>query len=629
MCEDPKEKACTATYINKKHAVKDWETLTISTNATAHTVLLGGQYNTIWNIYEPHDTPTFANSAARTVTEWAAERIQQARSVGHIAMLGDFNAHHPEWNDARPPNTRGIVLREVAALLGLQQLLDPNTPTRIGWDIAEDPLPSTIDLIWADDTLSGQCQYTQIAENHETMSDHRPLALAFSWWGPASKEEMRRSTKRLDPKKLLETLTPKARELELKLQLTRALITINTVDTVDSACDDLIDILQESLAQATPLVRISPRSIPDFPPELKALQQTMRRTKRAWARHRSDDTRADYKATKRQLVNKIRAWRRAQWRTHLANITGDLTATWKVVKSMRTRGDRRRPHIPTLITRDDDGNPISSAEEPLIKAEILTTKFFPPPTAADLSDIQGFVYPPSIDCPRITQREIITATLRLRNNKAPGADMITNEALKLVLPTLITTMTWIFNASLDLGHYPTRFKTAITIALKKPGKKDASAVSSYRPIALLNTMGKILESVMATRLSYLVDTHGVLPPQHIGGRKAVTCDMALHRVIEAVHNAWRANKTAAILSLDVTGAFDFVSHTRLIHNLRKRRIGGRWSTWIASFLRDRSAILRLPELSTESFGVKPHPIPILQCRPPGNDLGDHHRRLQC
>jgi hypothetical protein len=110
------------------------------------------------------------------------------------------------------------------------------------------------------------------------MSDHRPLALAFSWWGPASKEEMRRSTKRLDPKKLLETLTPKAWELELKLQLTRASITI---DTVDSACDELIDILQESLAQATPLVRISPRSIPDFPPELKALQQTMRRTKRA------------------------------------------------------------------------------------------------------------------------------------------------------------------------------------------------------------------------------------------------------------------------------------------------------------------------------------------------------------
>lgn len=41
---------------------------------------------------------------------------------------------------------------------------------------------------------------------------------------------------------------------------------------------------------------------------------------------------------------------------------------------------------------------------------------------------------------------------------------------------------------------------------------------AYRPISLLNTLGKLLEAVIARRLSYLAEKHGLLSDTLSGGR---------------------------------------------------------------------------------------------------------------
>jgi hypothetical protein len=101
-------------------------------------------------------------------------------------------------------------------------------------------------------------------------------------------------------------------------------------------------------------------------------------------------------------------------------------------------------------------------------------------------------------------------------------------------------------------------------------------------------MGALIESP-APRLSYVVETHQLLPPTHIGGRKARSTEHAIHLLLERIYEAWnRADgQVASLLLLDVSGAFDNVSHERLLHNLRKRRIDEKTVTWIASFLKDR------------------------------------------
>ena len=54
-----------------------------------------------------------------------------------------------------------------------------------------------------------------------------------------------------------------------------------------------------------------------------------------------------------------------------------------------------------------------------------------------------------------------------------------------------------------IGYYPRLGRAIITFILRKEGKVDYLLLGSYRPIALENTLSKILERVIADRI---VDT---------------------------------------------------------------------------------------------------------------------------
>ncbi len=210
---------------------------------------------------------------------------------------------------------------------------------------------------------------------------------------------------------------------------------------------------------------------------------------------------------------------------------------------------------------------------------------------------------------------MLNAVRRLATGKAAGPDTHTNELFKGGLYSdayisrtdapWLRRLTALFNSSLSLGYYPDYFRDSIIVVRKKPGPKDLTAVKSYRPIALLNTLGKVMEAIIAERLQYLFATKNILPPTHLGGRKGISSEDALHTVTEHVYRIWQSNQVAAALSLDISGAFNNVSHVRLLHNLRKRGIGGTTLQWIASFLEDRRTQLRLLD-----YLGQPEPVEI-------------------
>jgi hypothetical protein len=142
------------------------------------------------------------------------------------------------------------------------------------------------------------------------------------------------------------------------------------------------------------------------------------------------------------------------------------------------------------------------------------------------------------------------------------------------------------------------------VVIRKPGKGDYTDPKSYRPIALLSTLGKALEGVMATRISYLVERHSLLPQNHIGGRRKRSCEHALHLLMERVFAACREGYSlVSLLTLDVSGAFDNVDHKRLLHNLRQRRIPEELIRWITSFLSDRTTTMTLLEGPMGTFDL--------------------------
>ena len=96
------------------------------------------------------------------------------------------------------------------------------------------------------------------------------------------------------------------------------------------------------------------------------------------------------------------------------------------------------------------GNIAKSFDE---KAEMLRNTFFPPPPVADLTDIEGFVYPTEADCPLlITEAEVETAIRRPKADKAPGPDGIPNRILKALSNSLTELLTPLFQACATLGE---------------------------------------------------------------------------------------------------------------------------------------------------------------------------------
>ena len=124
-----------------------------------------------------------------------------------------------------------------------------------------------------------------------------------------------------------------------------------------------------------------------------------------------------------------------------------------------------------------------------------------------------------------------------------------------------------------VNYYPKRFRAACTIVLRKPSKPDYSDPGAWRPIALLSTLGKIIETLLAHRLSNLAKQEGLLPNCQIGNRINRSTKTALELLVEQIHTVWKTgNQVALVLSLDITGAFDTVNHIRLLNNLRKKEI---------------------------------------------------------
>lgn len=209
--------------------------------------------------------------------------------------------------------------------------------------------------------------------------------------------------------------------------------------------------------------------------------------------------------------------------------------------------------------------------------------------SADLEDTNDAQYVDQIELPPIRESEVTDAMLATEPMKAAGPDGISNKALQAATQLLSSHLTNLFNQSLNLGHCPTHFRCSTTVVLRKPGKDNYTVPKAYRPIALLNTIGKIMDAVLARRLSYLVETEDVLPNSHMGGRKKRSTEHALHAIIERIYAAWNTagGQVASLLWLDVSGAFDNVSHQRLLHNLRTRKVDEKLVRWIASFLSDR------------------------------------------
>src|SRR6266481_6081208 len=132
--------------------------------------------------------------------------------------------------------------------------------------------------------------------------------------------------------------------------------------------------------------------------------------------------------------------------------------------------------------------------------------------------------------------------------------------------------------------YSDRWWSWDTIVLPKPGKPRYDVPKAYRPITLANTFGKLLSSIVAEDLSFMCENHQLLPANHFGGRPGRNTSNAMHLLTHRIKGAWRRHKVAAMLFLDVEGAFPNVVTHWLLHNMRSHRVPESYVVFIEHML---------------------------------------------
>ena len=114
-------------------------------------------------------------------------------------------------------------------------------------------------------------------------------------------------------------------------------------------------------------------------------------------------------------------------------------------------------------------------------------------------------------------QELNDALESLKNNKSPGPDKITNEMLQHLGPIAKAKLLEIYNNSWKKGQVPQIWKEANMMPVHKPGKKRNEA-SSYRPISLTSCIGKTMERMINTRLSWYLESNNIITPEQAGFR---------------------------------------------------------------------------------------------------------------
>jgi hypothetical protein len=519
------------------------------------------------------------------------ETISKLDSHDGLLVLRDFNLHHPLWSTTHRNVNSGIPaaqpLLTIIEDFHLDLLTAPGTITH-RWKSGE----STIDLAFASGDVASRIIHCRVDTRLDHNSDHLPIAVVINWdWQPATPVRRQVWAKTNLPL-LRQTVNGRLPQVPYTTEL-------GDKESIDEYVRLIINALNAGIDASTPWSNPSPHSIPGFSQDCKEICAEVQQLRRRWQRTRLEDDYEAYREARNRKGRHIQKTLRNTHRQRVEEASASDSGLWKLVKWAKNRHTIAPTCTPTLMK--PDGELAHQAEE---KAETLRQSFFPPPLRANLSDINEYEYPQPIKCPEITPQEIVKAVRRAAPNKAPSTDDITNGILHQTLDILLPSLHKLFNACLQLGYCPAHFKETITVALRKPGKDDYSQPTSYRPIALLNTLGKALEAIIANRLTYLANTYHLLPSRHTGGCKLASTDHAIHLLLQRIHEAWADGKVASLLLLDVSGAFDNVSRQRLLHNLRKRQINQTLVRWIDSFLSERTSTLKLQEYTAPAAPIQ-------------------------
>lgn len=118
----------------------------------------------------------------------------------------------------------------------------------------------------------------------------------------------------------------------------------------------------------------------------------------------------------------------------------------------------------------------------------------------------------------ITVLEVLTAITKLKNGKATGIDLVSNEFLKLTGKQYAIFYCKLFNIVMESGNFPEAWADGLIVPIYK-GKGDVNNVNNYRGITLLSCLGKLFSNILRCRLEKFASVNTIIRQNQAGFRR--------------------------------------------------------------------------------------------------------------
>jgi hypothetical protein len=174
-------------------------------------------------------------------------------------------------------------------------------------------------------------------------------------------------------------------------------------------------------------------------------------------------------------------------------------------------------------------------------------------------------------------------------NKSCELDPLPTKLLKGNMHHVLPIITNIVNKSLLNGEFPENLKTAIVRPLLKKSNLDIDDLSNYRPVSNIPYLGKIIEKAVCEQITNAALLSGNTELYQSAYTKNCSTETALLDVMNNIYQSTSKSHVVCLVMLDLSAAFDSVSHDILLNRLHYRfGFDGKVLDWIKSYLCNRT-----------------------------------------
>jgi hypothetical protein len=321
-----------------------------------------------------------------------------------------------------------------------------------------------------------------------------------------------------------------------------------------------------------------------------------------------EDLKSYVNTYKNKLTKKINISKNSFYNKEMETCGNNPKKMWnKINKHL----GKKQSNEKTIVMQNEEGLHITDNEE---KAQVLNDFFgsvaknlinkIDRATNSVLENSLARVFPlktesKSIFLNPVDVNEMSKLINALKTKKSPGEDLVTARILKAIYPFIVTTLVHVANLMLSSGIFPETLKCALIIPIPKITK--TTEPKDFRPISLLPVFSKIFESIVCTRIVSFYEATNFLSEKQFGFRSGMGTKDAIIDFVGNLFNNMNTGIKSSALFIDISKAFDTISHCTLLTACENSGIRGNAKMLVQSYLENRRQRVRVKDkISSES-----------------------------